>query len=209
MQTDQTPQLLTDAEVVKALWSANIPAAYHKKTSSLKNLPEPQRAAIEAWLPNARLDAELGKTLECRLDGTDGMDAVCLLARALVLKGQSVFVLTVPRLASLLQNKHESFSIEVLEDLSERSYLFLLGSIGHGTHPYPNPLNFEMDWFLRNWMMSNKSLLMQGEGNLDLCDWWSAGFRSLFNSRKVLTIEGTPIRLAKGSFATLAKKGGA
>jgi hypothetical protein len=209
MQTDQTPQLLTDAEVVKALWSAHIPAAYHKKTSSLKNLPEPQRNAIESWLPNARLDAELGKTLECRLDGIDGMDASCLLARALVLTGHSVFVLTLPRLASLLQNKHEPYSVEVLEELSERDYLFLLGSIGKGANPYPNPLSFEMDWFLRNWMMGNKALLLQGEGSLDLCDWWSDGLRSIFNSRKALTIEGTPMRLAKGSFATLSKKGGA
>jgi hypothetical protein len=208
MQTDQTPQLLTDAEVVKALWSAHIPAAYHKKTSSLKNLPDTQRLAIEAWLPNARLDAELGKTLECRIDGIDGMDASCLLARALVLTGHSVFVLTLPRLASLLQHKHEPYSVEVLEEISDRDYLFLLGSIGHGPNPYPNPLSFEMDWFLRHWMMGNKALLLQGDGSLDLSDWWSAGLRSLFNSRKALTIEGTPLRLAKGSFASIAKKGG-
>ena len=201
--------LLTDEEVIKALWSANIPTAYHKKTNSLKNLPDEQRQLAEDWLPNARTDAALGKTFECRLDGIEGMDVSYLLARALVLKGHSVTVLPLSRLASLLKTKHEPRSIEALEDLVEREYLFVLGAIGKGSNPYDNPLSFEVEWTLRTWILNNKSLFLQGEGSLDLCDWWSAGFRSIFNDRKALTFDGGPIRLTKGSLATLATKGAA
>jgi hypothetical protein len=201
--------LLTDEEVIKALWSANIPTAYHKKTNSLKNLPDEQRHLAEDWLPNARTDAALGKTFECRLDGIEGMDVSYLLARALVLKGHSVTVLPLTRLASLLKTKHEPRSIEALEDLVEREYLFVLGAIGKGSNPYDNPLSFEIEWTLRTWILNNKSLFLQGEGSLDLCDWWSAGFRSIFNDRKALTFDCGPIRLTKGSLATLAKKGAA
>jgi hypothetical protein len=201
--------LLTDEEVVKALWSANIPAAYHNKTSSLKNLPDPSRQLAEGWLPNARTDAALGKTLECRLDGIDGMNISYLLARALVLKGHSVTVFPLTRLASLLRTKAEPRSVEALEDLVEREYLFVIGAIGKGSNPYENPLSFEIEWMLRTWMLNNKSLFFQGDGSLDLCDWWSAGFRSLFNDRKVLTFDGGPIRLTKGSLTTLATKGAA
>ena len=205
MQTDNP--LLTDAEVIKALWSANIPSAYHKKTDSLQNLKTEYRELANCWLPNSKLDASLGKTLECRLDGVDGMNISYLLARALVLKGHSVSVMALPRLASVLKTKTDSRSVEVLEDLSEREYLFLLGGIGADQNPYENPLGFEIEWLLRTWLLNNKALFIQGEGNLATCEWWSAGFRNLFEDRKVLTFDTVAGSTLKGTLANLAKKG--
>jgi hypothetical protein len=206
MQTEQ-PNLLTDTEVVKALWTAHIPSGYHKKNEGLKNLNDTHRELAEAWLPNARLDASLGKTLECRVDGVAGMDVTYYLARALVLKGIGVMVLTLPRLASLLKTKHEARSSEALENMAEMDYLFVLGAMGQGSNPYENPLAFEIEWLLRNWMMSNKALYLQGESNLDLSDWWSAGFRNIFNDKKVLTFETGSVRLPKSTFAKVANRG--
>jgi hypothetical protein len=206
MQTDQT-YTLTDIEVVKALWDANIPSAYHKKTDGLHRLNQNHRELAEHWLPDAKLDSSLGKTIECRMDGVDGMNTSYLLARALVLKGLSVSVMALPRLASLLSTRTEPRSAEALENLSERDFLFVLGGFGKDSNPYPNPLCFEVEWMLRHWMSCNKCLFLQGDGTLDLSDWWSSGFRNIFNERKVLTFDAPAIRLAKGSFAKVATKG--
>lgn len=187
---------LTDSEVVKTLYAAGIPASYHHKSMGLDKLK------IDGWGDpvegsqwadkDAKEFATLGKGIEISFDGKPAYDFTYLLARKLQLLAVPVNVVSLPVLAEIIASRHETENAERMEEWNSSSFLFIITAFGADSPPYDRTRMFEMEWFLRSWMLAGRSLVMQGDGNLRTCEWWSKGLRSLFADRLGLRFNGPP-----------------
>lgn len=186
---------LTDTEVVRTLYAAGIPPLYHRKTSALANIEPawPEIAAASEWAEKESKDfAALGKGIEIAFDSKVAYDFTYLLARKLQLLAVPVSVVSLPVLSSTVASRHESESIERLDEWNGSSFLFVITGFTPDPPPYDRKHMFEVEWFLRSWLLSGRSLVLQGEGRLADCAWWSNGLRSLFNDRLALRFNGPP-----------------
>lgn len=182
------PSGMTDTEVKTALWSAGIPGTYHAKDMSLHNLQipvanNPVAKQASDFAEHAKFESVLGKCVEVSTDGRDGLDLTFLTARSMVLRGNAVAVINLPNLVEMTMNRYAARHADNIEDLHGRDFLFVLGSIGKGVAPYPPEKMYETEWAMKKWILSGKPLVMQGEGRLSMCDWWSKGFTDLFYSK--------------------------
>lgn len=188
--------LLTDSEVIKALYAAGIPPLYHRKDLSLASLAsdkwaEPQAAA--SWAKEEAKDfAALGKAIEIPFDGKPAYDFTYLLARSLQLRALPVSVVSLPLIASAVERRHEPEGAEQIEEWHQSKFLIVIGGTGTGPCPYQGRTQFEMEWFLRSWLLNGLSLIMQGPERMDVCEWWTYGLRSVFRERRALRFEGPP-----------------
>lgn len=175
---------MTDAEVKSALWSSGIPGIYHSKEKSLQSLQTPAAASAAAWASESKLAASTGACASITFDGRDGNDLTYLMARAMVLKGSAVMVLSLPILAELTTNRFALRNADKLEDMHGRDYLIVVGALGSGNPPYSDERMFEVEWSLKSWILAGKPLVLQGSETMGTCKWWSKGFADLFLSHQ-------------------------
>lgn len=177
--------VLTDEEMVQALWAANIPSLYHGKTACLHTLRDKCEAASDIldWLPNARLDSTVGACFEIPLDGRTGMDLTYTMARSLLILRKAVICYALPKLAALTMSRWDGGAEEMAE-LATYDYVFLTGFHGKGDAPYNTEKMYELQWVCRGLLLNNKSIVVQGDGPLENSTWWPPGFTNLFASKR-------------------------
>lgn len=182
--TLSTAPAMTDAEVRSALWSSGIPAIYHSKEKSLQTLQTPSALSAAQWANDAKKSAPTGACASITFDGRDGNDLTYLMARAMVLKGAAVMVLSLPILAELTTNRFALRNADKLEEMHGRDYLIVVGALGSGPAPYPAERMFEVEWSLKSWILAGKPLILQGSETIQDCKWWSKGFADFFLSKQ-------------------------
>lgn len=175
---------MTDAEVRSALWASGIPAIYHSKERSLHSLQTSVATAASEWASNAKQAATLGACASVTFDGIAGNDLTYLMARAMVLKGAAVMVVSLPILAELTTNRFALRNADKLEDMHGRDYLIVVGALGSGNAPYSDERMFEVEWSLKSWILAGKPLVLQGSETINDCKWWSKGFVDFFLAKQ-------------------------
>lgn len=182
--TLSTAPAMTDAEVKSALWSSGIPAIYHSKERSLQSMQTPMAAAAAEFANTSKQAATLGACASITFDGIEGNDLAYLMARAMVLKGAAVMVMSLPILAELTTNRFALRNADKLEDMHGRDYLIVMGALGSGPAPYSDERMFETEWSLKSWILSGKPLILQGSETISTCKWWSKGFADFFLAKQ-------------------------
>lgn len=178
---------MTDAEVKAAFWSSGIPAIYHNKELSLQSMQISEAAAAAEWAGNSKQSAAKGSCASITFDGREGLDLTYLMARAMVLKGSAVAVMSLPILAEVTTNRFALRNADRLEDMHSRDYLIVIGALGSGQAPYPDERMFEVEWSMKSWILSGKPLVLQGSESMRSCRWWSKGFADFFLSHQTHT----------------------
>lgn len=180
---------LTDSEVVRALFAASIPATYHRKDKSLQSLQSPQLPFVEDALKFAKTEArhaaDFGSVIEVGVAGVKGYDFTYMFARALTLAGNAVSCVSLPALVDMLRERRSVDGSTKLEELSQSAFLIVvdLFDTSHKVAPYDRTTIFELEWFLRSWVLNEQALVVHGTGSLGACEWWGASFKSVLSEK--------------------------
>lgn len=174
MKTSEVkPQLLNDAETLEAFANAGIPRRFQSKEIGLSNQPHcaPLCNMISDW-PKFLQNLCVGRSLTICGSGQNAVSAFYLFCRKMLVSGLATKSFTLPRIMETLDEEGE----DSLASAWEHSTVIGLSAFQNSAFkaPYPERLLHRMESLLRERVLNNQPVIIQGDPLRG--GWWSPSF---------------------------------
>jgi hypothetical protein len=177
---DPQTKVVNDA-VEQSILRAGIPKQFARKSEQLRNYGL-RGMALDDMFSSGEMSTLLagGGGLYFEGDSPELFARFHLTCRGVLRRHLPLSVLSLPTFRQVVCGKNYDETIS-------RVVVLAIGGFYDKTYkqPFSEEDLFTMGWYLREWVMSGKALILQGSLPLGRCDWWSDSLLQLLQTKLV------------------------